>query len=397
MKIHMLLIRVFRVIRGSHFRAIRGSHFRVIRGSHFRVVRGALPLLIGCAALAAAVPQQRPAVTYVLLVTLDGMRWQEVFGGMQSSLLTKDGGGIGDPKPVAARFDGPSNEARREKLMPFFWTVIAKQGQVFGDPGHGSTARVTNGLRFSYPGYNELLSGFPDPRVDSNDRNYNPNVTVLEWLNKQPSFAGRVGAFASWELLPWILNVPRSGLPANGVGGPFAHPANDNEKLLNQFASFLPPYWGETRFDAPTAIGALEYLRVHRPRVLYVMLGETDEWAHGRRYDLYLDAAQRNDRIIRDLWNAAQAIPEYAGHTALVLATDHGRGDTAADWTDHGRKVLASDRIWMAVLGPGVPAAGLRANVNVTQSQIAATVASLLGEDYRRAQPKAAPPLDIRR
>lgn len=340
--------------------------------------------------------QPPPAVTHVLLVTLDGMRWQEVFGGLQTSLLTKEGGGISDPKLVAARFDGPSNEARRQKLMPFFWTVIAKQGQVFGDPAHGSTARVTNGLRFSYPGYNELLTGFPDPRIDSNDRHYNPNVTVLEWLNKQPSLAGRVGAFASWELLPWILNVPRSGIPANGEGGPFAKPANEREKLFNQFSAYLPPYWGETRFDAPTAIGALEYLRARRPRVLYVMLGETDEWAHGRRYDLYLDSAQRNDRIIRDLWDAAQAIPEYAGHTALIVATDHGRGDTAADWTDHGRKVLASERIWMAVLGPGVPAAGLRAKVDVTQSQIAATVASLLGEDYRRAQPKAAPPLPLR-
>jgi Type I phosphodiesterase / nucleotide pyrophosphatase len=389
MKTSMLLIRVFG--------AIRGSRFRVIGGSRFRVIRGALAVIVASMALSAASAQQRPAVTHVLLVTLDGMRWQEVFGGMQSSLLTKDGGGITDPKPVAARFDGPSNEARREKLMPFFWTVIAKQGQVFGDPAHGSVARVTNGLRFSYPGYNELLTGFPDPRVDSNDRNYNPNVTVLEWLNKQPAFARRVAAFASWELLPWIVNVPRSGLPANADGGPFAKPADEHEKLLNQFSSYLPAYWAEERFDAPTAIGALQYLRVHQPRVLYVMLGETDEWAHGRRYGLYLDAAQRDDRIIRDLWDAAQAMPEYAGHTALVVTTDHGRGDTAVDWTDHGKKVPASERIWMAVLGPGVPAGGLRANVNVTQSQIAATVASLLGEDYRRAQPKAAPALDLRR
>lgn len=356
-------------------------------------IRLLIAALVSAAGLTLSAQPQRPVVTHVLLVTLDGMRWQEVFGGMQAGLLTKDGGGVSDPKPVAARFGGPTDEARREKLMPFFWTIVARQGQIFGDPAHGSTARVTNGLRFSYPGYNELLSGFPDPRVDSNDRQYNPNVTVLEWLNRRPAFAGRVGAFASWELLPWILNVPRSGIPANGDGGPFAHPVSDGEKLLNRFSSYLPPYWGETRFDAPTAIGALEYLRGHRPRVLYVMLGETDEWAHERRYDLYLDSAQRDDRIVRDLWEAAQAIPEYAGHTALVLATDHGRGETAADWTDHGRKVPASDRIWMAVLGPGVPAAGVRANVAVTQSQIAATVAALLGEDYGRAQPKAAPPL----
>jgi len=131
--------------------------------------------------------------------------------------------------------------------------------------------------------------------------------------------------------------------------------------------------------------------------VLYVMLGETDEWAHGRRYDLYLDAAERNDRFIRRLWEAAQSMPEYANRTALVLSTDHGRGDTGKDWTDHGRKVPAAERIWMAVMGPGVPSLGLRSDITVTQSQFAATIASLLGEDYVKAQPKAAAPLDLGR
>jgi phosphopentomutase len=165
---------------------------------------------------------------------------------------------------------------------------------------------------------------------------------------------------------------------------------------LNAFAAELPPYWGATRFDAPTGFGALEYLRRHRPRVLYVMLGETDEWAHERRYDLYLDAAQRNDRFVRQLWETAQSMPQYAGRTALVLATDHGRGETAADWPNHGRDVPAAERIWMAAMGPGVETRGIREGVTTTQAQVAATIAALLGEDYARAEPKAAAPLPLR-
>jgi hypothetical protein len=111
---------------------------------------------------------------------------------------------------------------------------------------------------------------------------------------------------------------------------------------------------------------------------------------------LYLDAAQRNDRFIQRLWETAQAMPEYANRAALLLATDHGRGETVMDWTDHGRKVPAAERIWMAALGPTVPARGVRPGVTVTQSQIAATIAALLGEDYRRAQPRAAEPLNFR-
>jgi type I phosphodiesterase/nucleotide pyrophosphatase len=344
---------------------------------------------------AGSTPQQVPPVRNVLIVTMDGMRWQEVFGGMSRDLLTPKEGGVSDAPRVEARFGAATPDERREKLMPFFWTTIAKQGQVFGDPSKASLARVTNGLRFSYPGYNEILSGFADPRINSNDRIANPNVTVLEWLNGRPGFNGKVAAFASWELLPWILNTERSHLPANGDGMPITDARTERERTINEFAADLPPYWGETRADAPTGFGALEYLKTRRPRVFYVMLGETDEWAHGRRYDLYLDAAWRNDRFIRRLWDTAQSLPEYAGRTALVLTTDHGRGQTTQNWTSHGEKVPEADQIWMAVMGPGVPSLGLRSGVNVTQSQAAATVAMLLGEEYNAAQPKAAAPLTL--
>lgn len=351
--------------------------------------------LLVCAAASAVPAQAPPPAANVFVVTMDGLRWQEVFGGLQAEMLTKAAGGIGEAAPVEHRFGGATAEERREKLMPFLWRVVAKQGQIFGDPSRNSVARVTNGLLFSYPGYNELLSGFPDPRIDSNNKIPNPNVTVLEWLNRRPGFGGRVAAFASWELLPWIVNRERSGIHANGDGPPVTAPKTERDRLLNDFAADLPPYWGATRFDAPTGFGAIEYLRTHRPRVLYVMLGETDEWAHGRRYDLYLDAALRNDRFVQRLWETAQAIPEYKGRTALVLATDHGRGDTTSDWTNHGQKVPPADRIWIAVMGPGVPAAGVRAGVTVTQSQIAATIAALVGEDYRAAQPDAAAQLPL--
>jgi hypothetical protein len=336
-------------------------------------------------------------VENVLVVTMDGLRWQEVFSGLTADLLTKEGGGVADGADSQSRFGGATPSERREKLMPFLWTVVAKQGQIFGDPAGPSVARVTNGLRFSYPGYNELLSGFPDSRIDSNDKKLNPNVTVLEWLNRQAAFKGKVAAFGSWELLPWILNEQRSGIPSNGEGPPVAKPVDERQRALNDFAADLAPYWGSTRFDAPTGFGALEYLKTHRPRVLYVMLGETDEWAHGRKYDLYLDAAWRNDRFVRRLWETAQALPQYANRTAMIVSTDHGRGDQPKDWTGHGRDVPVSDRIWIGVMGPNVPSLGVRANVDVTQSQIAATIAALLGEDFVKAEPKAAPALPLTR
>lgn len=339
-----------------------------------------------------AAPQNARARN-VVIVTIDGFRWQELFTGAERGLFRRTTSG--EPGESEKRFWRGTAEARRAALMPFFWTVVAARGQVFGDPSRKSVSRVTNGLWFSYPGYNEMLSGAPDPRIDSNDKVPNPNVTVLEWLNGRPGFQGRVAAFGTWDVLPFILNVVRSRLPVGDAAQPVPAPKTDRERAINDLAADLPPYWPGVPFDAPIMHAALESLRTRQPRVLYVMLGETDEWAHEGRYDLYLDAAFRSDRFLQRLWEALQALPAYANQTALILTTDHGRGATATDWTDHGRKVPAAEATWMAVMGPGVPALGVRESVTVTAAQVAATAAALVGEDYRAATPKAAEPLPV--
>jgi hypothetical protein len=284
-------------------------------------------------------------------------------------------------------------EARRSFLLPFIWGEVATKGQIFGDPSKQSRAHVTNGLWFSYPGYNVMFSGAPDARVDSNDKVPNPNITVLEWLNTRPGFAGKVAAFGAWDVLPFILNSARSHIPVGSGYAPVPKATSERERLINDLAADLPPYWDYGTFDAPMVYAAIEALRTSKPRVLYIMLGDGDEWAHEGRYDLYLDAAQRGDRFIKRVWDTLQSLPAYAGRTTLLLTTDHGRGDTTKDWTDHGRKVPAAESTWMAALGPGVPALGVRDGVTVTTSQLAATIAAVVGENFQAASSKAAPPL----
>ena len=328
----------------------------------------------------------------VIVITMDGMRWQELFDGADRSLMGRDEKAIVESSSYKRFWRAPI-DGRRAAMMPFFWSVVARDGQVFGDPAHQSLSHVTNGLWFSYPGYSEMLAGVADPRVDSNDKIPNPNVTVLEWLNGRPGFEGRVQAFGAWDVLPFILNAARSRLRIGDGYPPAPDPKTDRERAINDLADDLPLLWAGAPLDAPIMHAALESLRTRRPRVLFVMLGETDEWAHEGRYDWYLDAAYRSDRFIRRMWETAQAMPEYANQTALVLATDHGRGATASDWTDHGRKVPAAERTWMAVMGPGTEALGLRQGVTVANAQIASTIAALVGEDFRIGVPAAAPAL----
>ncbi|RPI91188.1 MAG: AP protein, partial [Planctomycetaceae bacterium] len=248
----------------------------------------------------------------VLLVTLDGLRWQELFGGCDEGLLNKESGGVRDIPALKSRFWRETAEARREALMPYFWKTIAAQGQVFGDATRNSTVRVTNGRNFSYPGYSEILCGFSDPRIDSNDKVNNPNVTMLEWLHQKPAFTRRVAAFASWDVFPWIINAERSGIHVNSGWQPI-DPAVEAARaaVLGDVTGDLPRLWDGVRYDALTYQATLDYLKDHRPRLLFVSLGETDDFAHEGRYDLYLDSAFRNDRLIERLWNHLQSLPEY--------------------------------------------------------------------------------------
>ncbi len=330
----------------------------------------------------------------VVVVTLDGFRFQEMFGGADEAYFKRDAKGVIDP--AAKKYAGETAEARRALLMPFMWNVIAKQGQIFGDPAQQSRSHVTNGLWFSYPGYNEMLSGAPDPRVDSNNKLPNPNVTVLEWLNGRPGFAGKVSGFGAWDVLPFILNTERSHLRVGSGFTPVLDPRTAREREINQFAADLPPYWSYGTFDAPMVDAAIEELKSRRPRVLYIMLGEGDEWAHEGRYDLYLDATRRADRFIERIWTTLQSLPDYRGRTTLLVTTDHGRGATIKDWSDHGKDVPAAEDTWMAALGPEVPPLGVRKNVTVTTSQFAATIAAVVGQDFHAALPKTAPPLPLR-
>ncbi len=329
----------------------------------------------------------------VIFVMTDGARWQEAFRGADEALMNKKSG-VENIDALKSEFWRDSASARREALMPFLWTVIAKQGQVYGNRDLGSDAFVTNGRNFSYPGYSEMLCGFPDDRIDSNDKNENPNESVLEWLQGRPGYKGHIAAFGAWDLFPYILNVPRSGLMVNAGYDPLELPnAGPQIELLNRLKRETGIWDGEP-LDAPTFYTALEYLKARKPRVLYLSLGETDEWAHAGRYDLYLGSLHRVDQYVRELWDTVQQVPEYRGSTSLILGVDHGRGLAPEQWKSHGEKVPDSKYVWMAFLSPDTPALGERSKIApVTQSQVAATLAAMLGEDYAGAVKGAGKPI----
>lgn len=354
-----------------------------------------LVLAAFCAVSASAQTTEKRATHNVILVMTDGLRWQEVFRGAENSLIKKKYK-VKDKDQAALRkaYWRDTPEARREALMPFLWGTIAKQGQIYGNRDKGSDAYVTNKMFFSYPGYSETLCGFADPSVNSNNKIPNSNVTVFEWLNKKPSYQGKVAAFAAWDVLPSVFNAERAGFPVIAGFDPLTTlPDNPRVDLLNHQKVETPRYWEDEPFDNLAFYTAVEYLKERKPRVLYISLGETDDWAHEHKYAYYLDSAHRVDEYLRVLWETLQSMPEYRGKTTLIFSPDHGRG-TGSKWTEHGTEEPSSKYIWMAFMGPDTPALGERSSVPaVTQNQIAATLATFLGEDYNTDVPKAGKPI----
>jgi hypothetical protein len=354
-------------------------------------------LVIAVLFAAPASAQQVPRkAENVIVVTLDGFRWQELFEGADESFMDARQGGVRDTAGLKKRYLRDKAEERREALMPFFWGTIARKGQVFGNPYKNASAKITNGLKFSYPGYNELFTGVADPKIDSNAKKENANLNVFEFLNGKEGFKDRVEAACTWDVFPFILRSKTSGLRVYSGWTPLMEEKlTDREKAFNEALDRLPRYWPGNSFDLFAIGAAKSAVERRRPRVLYIGLGETDEWGHGRRYDLYLDSANKADRFLAELWDWLQKDPQYSNKTALLVTTDHGRGSTRADWTDHGKNVPGAELIWIAVMGPDTPALGEREGIEVTQSQVAATVASLVGEDFLSANPRAAAPLPV--
>lgn len=326
----------------------------------------------------------------IIIITTDGLRWQEVFGGMDAAIANDKRFNEGDSAYLYKKYWAASSIERRKKLMPFFWTTIVKQGNLFGNRSIGNKVDVANPYWFSYPGYNEIFTGYADTAVNSNNYPPNPNVNLLEYLNSVPKYKGRIAAFGAWDAFERILNKQRSGLTIVNGFDTLAGNITEKQKLINQMllASYKP--WHEDEcLDVFTHFAALEYLKTKQPKILYIAYGETDEWAHAGKYRSYVDAANQVDKWIAELWHYIQSNPAYKNKTSIFITTDHGRGDAVKEqWRDHGSNVAGASQTWFAVMGPNIKANGeVRSEGQFYTKQFVQTMASLLNQTFKANHP----------
>ncbi len=295
-----------------------------------------------------------------------------------------------DSAAIYKKYWAATEGERRKRLLPFLWNTMAANGQLYGNRALNAKVNNANPYWFSYPGYSEIFCGFVDTAINSNDYPPNPNTNLLEFLNKQDGFKGKVAAFGAWDAFDRILNEKRSGFPVvcgNDLCGG-AHP-DAEQQIINRLKEDAYMPWGEAALDVFTQYAAMDYLKKETPRVLYISYLETDTWAHRGQYRDYLDAAHRVDKSVSDVWDYIQSNEHYKNKTLLFITVDHGRG-LGPQWTSHHDNIPNSNEIWFGVMGPQIKGRGeISTDVQLYQKQYAQTIAELLGFTFKCEHPVA--------
>jgi len=344
-----------------------------------------LLLFIHQLAIAQNNPKESPNL---IVITTDGLRWQEVFNGVDKDILTSKSVNKSDSAAIAKNYSAVNHQESRKKLMPFLWSSVQEKGMIFGNRNLNSLAEVANPYWFSYPGYSELLTAYVDTLINTNDYKPNPHTNLFAFLNKQNAYKGKVAAFGAWNAFNRILNEEKSGFPVINAFEPLNSILKDD--LSNQISDMLKdsykPFHEVECLDVFTHYQALHYLKSQKPKAMYISYGETDEWAHHDKYANYLDAAHQVDQWIGDIWTWVQNTPGYKDNTYILIATDHGRG-WKNEWTSHGASIKDANYVWFALMGPNLASKGKlgeqEGGDKILQKQLAASMLQLMGLEFR--------------
>lgn len=313
----------------------------------------------------------------VIVITMDGVRWKEVFRGADKYLINRPNF-TSSMNYHKEKYFVEDSLQRRKLLMPFTWNYIAKKGVILGNRDEKNHVNLTNKPLWSYPGYNEIITGKPDDiNIINNDDILNPNVSIFEYVNNIPTYNQKVMVVGSWKMFTYIFNQNRSKLLINsGYQHSFNPKPTGKELYLNKLQDLTPKLWQNTRYDIFTHEYALEAMKNQKPHLLFIGYGEPDDFGHDKDYDHYLNAINRNDKMIEEIWNYVQSDSYYKDQTTILVTTDHGRGDFY-EWVDHSKHVKGSSNSFIMLLGPSIKKENFTKK-DYYSTQIAQTIADLL-------------------
>lgn len=265
----------------------------------------------------------------VILITVDGVRFQEMFYGV--------------------RFPLKAHEKLGTELLPGLKTL-----EHTGEAISFRHMFVANPVAVSLPGYRSILSGEYESSCDANNCTNTTRRTIFDDLYDQGFSKVNLAVFGSWNTISYATE----SVPGRIVQNVQQHEYWESNLTMDEMLQLSaintemlknPPPWGVSRYDKYTFALAKFYLKKHRPRFLYLQMGDTDEYGHHKDYKNYIQAIRTLDQQVAEIRNMLHGLGEYGDHTSIVITTDHGRGSSFM-WPHHSREILSAHFVWAYVL-----------------------------------------------
>lgn len=277
-----------------------------------------------------AVATMDPSKQNVVLITLDGVRWQEFFSKSTS----------------------PDQESAFGTYFYHFWKTLAEGSFIIGNRYGGPVMTTGNPRNLSLPGYQTLFSGFYTG-CKSNACGQIRYETFAERLVRENGFSrSQVAVISSWQILARAVEKNPGTLFTNsGISSLDDGSTDPSLSEINQAQAAHRPIWKDGRFDRYTHAQALRYLKKHQPRFLMIGYGDADEWAHRSLERNYRASLLRYDRWIKEVATTLEEMGDYGKNTTLIVTVDHGRGNGFL-WPFHGAFPEASKYTWLFARGP---------------------------------------------
>ena len=324
---------------------------------------------------------EAPDEPVVILVVLDGARWQEVFVGA-------------DPQ-LSAEAGVPAVHA--DALMPYLHALVAERGAALGAPGQGPPIAASGPNFVSLPGYTEIFTGHRQHDCANNDCAPARFPTVMDQARAVMPRPTDVAVVASWPKIERAASIDPASLVLSTGRYRTSHEdllqddAFMRDVLVQGSAAEAFPGYGDYRPDSFTAALGLRYLETRRPRLMFLGLGDPDEYAHRDDYAGYLASLRAADATLGEIFAVLGRMGARGAHTTVIVTADHGRG---RDYRVHGRAFPESGRVWLVAAGGGIEARGYaRATRPHRLADVAPTVRALLHLPVDVA-PTAGAPLD---
>lgn len=302
----------------------------------------------------AAPASTHPAMS-IVLVTVDGVRTQELFDGPDHTLVAAD-------------------ESNTGSAMPYLVDRLIPKGTFIGAPSVDRPMNVGTPVGISLPGYQTLVTG-RFTFCFSNECSPPASETLLDRLARTYRLDRR--DLVVYSTRPGFCSGTDAARHADAVCGEQAIRVRWQQEVGSSRAT--TPTDAVFTVDEAAIDLAVERLRRDPPPFLHLALDDTDGAAHQGDYGTYLAALRHADDGLRRLDAEIDRMLARGLPVTLIVTTDHGRG-RGSHWTEHRWNVAGTDEIWLYARGAGVATRGAIASLRpYTLRDVRPTIEKLMG------------------